>query len=248
MLTVDFSRLDIPADAPAGSFRILDIGCGSGRHSGAAIQYPATLTIGADIKWTDVVQARQRIHEHRYMGVCKGRWGLTTTDVTALPFENACFDLVICAEVLEHILDHHQAIRELVRVLKPAGDLVVSVPRFWPEALCWLLSRQYRTSEGGHIRIFRRHALVRRVTSNGMHLRGTHHAHGLHAPFWWLKCLVGPERIDSRLVNSYHRLLVWDMMQRPRTTVLLERLLNPVMGKSLVMYFKKNGSGNARPS
>ena len=43
----------------------------------------------------------------------------------------------------------------------------------------------------------------------------------------------------SRLVAAYHRLLVWDLMHRPWITRTLERLLNPVLGKSVVMYFRK---------
>jgi hypothetical protein len=68
-------------------------------------------------------------------------------------------------------------------------------------------------------------------------LRGV--AHSLHAPFWWLKCLVGPDRKDSSAVNLYHRFLTWDIMKKPRVTGWLEKLLNPVMGKSLVLYFRK---------
>ena len=38
---------------------------------------------------------------------------------------------------------------------------------------------------------------------------------------------------------QYHRFLVWDLMDRPAFTRALERVLNPVMGKSVVMYFQK---------
>ncbi|HUV76725.1 MAG TPA: SAM-dependent methyltransferase, partial [Desulfobacterales bacterium] len=65
-------------------------------------------------------------------------------------------------------------------------------------------------------------------------------AHSLHTPYWWLKCLVGPEREDCRLVNLYHRFLVWDIMRHPWITRFLDRLLNPVMGKSLVVYLTKD--------
>jgi hypothetical protein len=66
-----------------------------------------------------------------------------------------------------------------------------------------------------------------------------HFAHSLHAPFWWLKCLVGPDRTDSSAVDLYHRFLTWDMMKKPRVTGLIDKLLNPLMGKSLVLYFRK---------
>jgi hypothetical protein len=68
---------------------------------------------------------------------------------------------------------------------------------------------------------------------------GTGYAHSLHSPYWWLKCLVGPTRSDSTVVNLYHRFLTWEMMKKPRPVKFLDRLLNPLMGKSLVLYFKK---------
>lgn len=67
---------------------------------------------------------------------------------------------------------------------------------------------------------------------------GSAHAHALHSPYWWLKCAVGVEK-ENALTRAYHRLLVWDMMKRPRLTVTAERLLNPVLGKSLVLYLRK---------
>ena len=47
-----------------------------------------------------------------------------------LPFEDGVFDLVICSEVLEHVVHHRSAVSEVVRVLKRGGHLVVSVPRY----------------------------------------------------------------------------------------------------------------------
>jgi hypothetical protein len=44
---------------------------------------------------------------------------------------------------------------------------------------------------------------------------------------------------DNRAVAAYHRLLVWDIMKRPRTTRVAEKVLNPLIGKSLVLYFEK---------
>jgi hypothetical protein len=44
---------------------------------------------------------------------------------------------------------------------------------------------------------------------------------------------------DHALTRAYHRLLVWDILRAPRVTRTAERLLNPVMGKSLVLYLVK---------
>jgi hypothetical protein len=67
----------------------------------------------------------------------------------------------------------------------------------------------------------------------------THHSHALHSPFWWLKCAVGVDKSDHPAVTAYHRMLVWDMMQRPLLTRLAESTLNPLIGKSVALYFEK---------
>jgi hypothetical protein len=68
---------------------------------------------------------------------------------------------------------------------------------------------------------------------------GYHHAHGLHSPYWWLKCAVGVGNDNHPLARAYHRLLVWDIMKSPAATRLAERALNPLIGKSLVLYAAK---------
>jgi hypothetical protein len=124
-------------------------------------------------------------------------------------------------------------------VLKAGGTLAVSVPRWLPEQVCWLLSDEYHSNEGGHVRIYRASELRDKITSGGMELTHVHHAHALHAPFWWLKCAVGVSNAEHPAVAAYHKLLVWDLMRRPKVTQLAESLLNPLVGKSVAMYFTK---------
>ena len=69
--------------------------------------------------------------------------------------------------------------------------------------------------------------------------RPHHHAHALHSPYWWLKCAVGTTNDSHPLVRAYHNLLVWDMLKAPRITRVTERLLNPLIGKSVVVYLRK---------
>jgi hypothetical protein len=140
--------------------------------------------------------------------------------------------------VLEHIPDDATAFAEIARVLKPGGRMAVTVPRYGPERICWALSDEYHANEGGHIRIYTRGVLRSRLAAAGLAPGASHHAHALHAPFWWLKCAVGVER-DTAVVRAYHRLLVWDLMHRPWLTRTAERLLDPVFGKSLVVYAGK---------
>ncbi len=245
MITVDFDFLRRCDPAGLAGARILDVGCGTGRHTAEACRLPAAEVFGVDLKHDDLGRARERMALHAGLGEHGGgSWHLAAADVTRLPFADDSFDLVICSEVLEHVEAERLAWQELLRVLKPGKLLAVSVPRRLPERICWRLSREYRQAEGGHLRIYRRKDLLRRMTGAGARPCRLHYAHSLHTPYWWLRCLVGPGRENHCLVRGYHRLLVWDMMRRPRPTRWLERLLDPVIGKSLVVYGRKNRPGD----
>ena len=235
MITVDFQKLALDCGDT-----VLDIGCGSGRHTAAAYDLNRGFVVGSDTNLDDLKLATSRMRWHEDFGCHpNNRWSLAGADITALPFKDHSIDLVICSEVLEHIPNAQRAIQECIRVLRPGKDMVVSVPRRWPETICWALSRQYRTTEGGHIRIWRPRDLIYDIQSSGMEHWGTHHAHSLHTPYWWLKCLLGPQRDNLWPVAVYHRFLTWDLMDKPRATRLLETILDPIMGKSVVLYFRK---------
>ena len=160
-------------------------------------------------------------------------------DATAMPFPDGSFDRVIAAEVLEHILDDQRAINEVARVLMPGGLAAVTVPSWLPERVCWALSEEYHDTPGGHVRIYTRVELEAKLKRAGLEVGGHHHAHGLHSPYWWLKCAVGVKNDGHPLARAYHRLLVWDITRRPPATRLAESALNPLIGKSVVVYAGK---------
>jgi SAM-dependent methyltransferase len=207
---------------------------------GAISRFKKVVIIGSDIRLQDAVAATERLQMEERWGEHKGGiWSVLVSDILHLPFEDGAFDLVICSEVLEHIPDHEAAITELIRVLKPGRNLAVSVPRYWPERICWAISGDYHHAKDGHLRIYKQKELVTLLERRGLQKWGRHFAHGLHSPYWWLKCLVGPERNDSGPVQLYHRFLVWDMMKRPWLTRILDYIFTPIMGKSLVLYLRK---------
>ena len=138
-------------------------------------------------------------------------------------------------------------IDRIARVLRPGGMLAVTVPAWLPERICWRLSDAYHNTPGGHVRIYTRPELEAKLRAAGFEVGGHHHAHGLHSPYWWLKCAVGVHDDAHPLARAYHRLLVWDIMKHPPVTRLAERALNPLIGKSIVLYAHKP-HGAARPA
>lgn len=237
MLTIRFDRLGLQA----GDL-VLDAGAGFGRHAfeiarrGAnivALDYMADEVVTTRATFGGMIAAGE-IPEERYVGALQG-------DATRLPFASNSFDRVITSEVLEHIQDDVAALAELVRVLKPGGTFAATVPTWYPEKINWLLSDEYHApkSVGGHVRIYSATELKAKLRTAGLNVLGSHRAHALHSPYWWLKCAVGPRDNDHALVTKYREVLEWEITKQPRSMAVLERGLAPVMGKSYIVYGEK---------
>ena len=239
MLTVDFDRLGLlPGD------RALDMGCGAGRHAFEMYRRGADV-IAFDQDADELAKVRDMFAAMRQEGeVPEGAEAdVKEGDALALPFADGEFDRVVAAEVLEHVPADIQAIAELARVLRPGGTMAVTVPRWLPEAICWRLSDAYHDVPGGHIRIYTDKELAAKAEGAGLVLEGRDYAHGLHAPYWWIKCAVGVTNDDHPLAKAYHRLLVWEIMKQPKVLQYAGRVLDPLIGKSLVLYFRKPHDG-----
>lgn len=237
MQTVDFAHFPLRSGDT-----VLDLGCGEGRHVISAYVEGDVHSVGVDLSLDDLRTTRAKFSDFAEPDNSAKSFGLSSANALELPFADNSFDKVICSEVLEHIPDYQGALREIQRVLKPGGLFCASVPRRWPEKICWALSEGYYNVPGGHVRIFRDSELRREIEALGFNHYHRHWAHALHAPFWWLKCLFWKTRDANWMIRQYHRLLVWDLMERPAFTRILEAGMNPVMGKSVVMYFKKADS------
>jgi ubiquinone/menaquinone biosynthesis C-methylase UbiE len=237
MKTVDFRTLGFKSGD-----RVLDLGCGPGRHVISAYVEADVTAIGVDLGFADLQLAQEKFQSFAQPDNLDKTLGLTCANALQLPFANDSFHQVICSEVLEHIPDYHSALREIERVLKPGGIAAISVPRYLPEWLCWQLSDAYHSNEGGHLRIFKASTLRRDIEQTGLRFIRRHWAHALHSIYWWLQCAFWKSKEKNILVQQWHRMLVWDMMKQPALTHILEKCLDPLIGKSVVLYFYKRSS------
>ena len=105
---------------PKPGQRLLDVGCGTGDDVRALTAYVGTAgrVVGLDYSRTVLGEALKRsTRDHLPVGFCRG-------DSCRLPFPDGAFDGVRSERMLQHLREPFQAIREMVRVVKPGGRVV----------------------------------------------------------------------------------------------------------------------------
>ena len=233
MLTFNFKKYDLKNDGV-----LLDVGCGEGRHIFGVMQdYPLMKCIGIDMDHESIKIAEEgydyfKSISHAGAEFLKG-------SAYNIPFPDNFFDLVICSEVLEHLHEYNDAVKEMHRVLKPGGKLYASVPASWPEKICWNLSKDYQNQPGGHLRIFDQKGLVSEIQEEGFIFLSSERFHAIHSPYWWLRCFFWNSQDSNFIVKLYKKILERHILKKPLLIDIIDKLLNPILGKSFSMYFEK---------
>jgi ubiquinone/menaquinone biosynthesis C-methylase UbiE len=132
----------VSARLPCDAF--LDAGCGDGRHLGALARsaHRPRRVVGTDIA--------ARILETARGAAAPLEPELVQANLEALPFESDAFDLILCTQVIEHLLDPQAGVRELTRVLTPGGTLVLTTDNSRP-----LVSRALNAPRAAAVRLLR---------------------------------------------------------------------------------------------
>ncbi|MDC0962207.1 type 11 methyltransferase, partial [Gammaproteobacteria bacterium] len=63
--------------------------------------------------------------------------------------------------------------------------------------------------------------------------------HSIHSAYWWLRCMFWKNQDTNLLVSWYKKLLEIHILEKPAWIDFIDRLFNPVLGKSIAFYFKK---------
>jgi SAM-dependent methyltransferase len=152
---------------PAG--RALDVGCGDGRLT-AELQ-AAELT-GADVSAVALARARHRLPAARLVEL---------EPDAPLPLADAAFDLVMCAETLEHVRDTQLFVSELRRVMRPGATLALTTPAHGRQSAVPILARGFESvfdPLSPHLRHYTRRSLTRLLEQMGFELVAIHTARG----------------------------------------------------------------------
>jgi ubiquinone/menaquinone biosynthesis C-methylase UbiE len=233
MLTFDFNRININ---PEGT--MLDLGCGEGRHIfGLMEKFPDLKCIGLDPHIESLDKAFEGL---KFLeSISNSKTNFLSGSAYSLPFSDDSFDLVVCSEVLEHLHDYKDAIKEINRVLKPGGQFLASVPAEFPEKICWLLSEAYQNQPGGHLRIFKKNKLIKEVAEHNFSFESSQRFHSIHSAYWWLRCLFWKSQESNIIIKGYKKILERHILKKPFFLDLIDRIFNPILGKSIAFYFVK---------
>jgi len=125
------------------NLRVLDAGSGWANYSDLMAARNGAEVVKVDLSEVAIGRLAESSHSSNVQ--------LVVADLTCLPFEDRSFDLVICSQVLEHIPDDVTALRELARVLKLGGQLVVAVPNCFRDMAPMFHELEREFDESGHI-------------------------------------------------------------------------------------------------
>ena len=199
VLTVDFDRLGLSARATASSTWAAAAAGTPSRCSGAArdvVAFDQDAT-----SWTVCATCSPRCGDAGEVPE-GGRGDVVVGDALDLPFADGAFDRVIAAEVLEHIPDDTAGdARDRPRA-QAGRPVAVTVPRWLPERICWALSDDYHTARAATSGSTRRASSPTGLSRRRAWSDRRHYAHGLHAPYWWLKCAVGVHNDEHPAVQG----------------------------------------------
>jgi len=222
--------------------RVLDVGCGTGRHVIEALRRDC-YAVGVDCD-------RRELGRLQFYGYClaaeggmRGGGAAVLGDGARLPFRDGAFDRVICTEVLEHVPDDHLLVRELARLLRPGGTIAVSVPDLRAEAVVWGLARIQKRRPGEHLRIYRHRQLADLLRENGFSVYARRYRHSLESPYWFLS-MGSNERSARRALSSGWREFVdGRASEGSRFMAWVEEAANHIVPKSAVFYARKPERG-----
>jgi SAM-dependent methyltransferase len=123
---VEATRIQAVADTvgrPLRGMRVLNVGCGTGGFN-VAVERAGAESWGVDANLDAI-----RICDLRRALGTGGQYALAVAE--SLPFRDASFDLVYCLSTLEHVADVEVTVREMVRVARPGGSILLYAPNSW---------------------------------------------------------------------------------------------------------------------
>ena len=192
---------------PENLDKVLDIGSDDGRLLFSLSERISQRGLGIDVS---PILVRKANEEAKRRGLGKKILFKEFDVDDGLPFATNSFEVVTCLAVLEHVFDPIFVLKELARVTRPGGSLIVEVPNlaWFPRRLTLLLGRRPRTSwapgwDGGHLQYFTLFDLRKLFKDNGFVVE-KEICSGVFASFrnWWLSLLAADLIVKGRKIKQ----------------------------------------------
>jgi len=212
---------------PQPSWRILEVGCGTGANLPVLIDSGVQQVVGCDYALLAL----------KHCAVHTRHAALSQSEARALPFASSRFDVLVAADVLEHLDDDEAALAEFARVLKPGGHLLVTVPAFpfmWgPQDIVAQHKRRYLQVD-----------LVGLIARSGLQVhRCFHFNYLLMLPIWLARKVLLASRARLRSENEINTAWLNNVLTRIFAADVVTAVhVRPRWGVSLCLVASKAAS------
>ncbi|MEM6579938.1 MAG: class I SAM-dependent methyltransferase [Pseudomonadota bacterium] len=209
---------------------VIDVGCGYGGIIGfCAGQGARTLFIDVDAERLLATEKSIKASPaHAYQAI--------HSDCDPIPLDDEIGDIVICTEVLEHVSDPARLMDELVRIMKPGGKLVVSVPDERGEAFAAATAPDSYFKEPYHVRVFASGELESMIIGAGLAIDSEQYIGcfwSFYLPLSWLTAEEGDDvPVDNPHPITDHWTRLWRGVQSHPKGELMREALNKVLPRT----------------
>tara|TARA_R110001599_G_scaffold145321_1_gene327606 strand:- start:57609 stop:58388 length:780 start_codon:yes stop_codon:yes gene_type:complete len=217
--------------------RVIDVGCGDG----ALIHFCAKL--GAEVVFIDRDETALAKTEAKIAASPARAHRAIQSDCNPIPLPDNAGDLVICTEVLEHVPDPEVFLRELVRVTRPGGQLLITVPDSRSEQFIAATAPPQYFMEPNHIRIFTAQQFRDLVQSAGLEIESQQFVGCFWSIYWplsWLTC--EPDSglpVDNPHPITDHWTRLWGAVQDHPQGHKIRNALNQLLPKAQSIVARK---------
>jgi ubiquinone/menaquinone biosynthesis C-methylase UbiE len=220
---------------------VIDVGCGDGRF----INFCAAR--GAEVIFADRNEAKIRATEERVKSSPARAFRAIVSECAPIPLEDDVGDLVICTEVLEHVVDPVVFLQELVRIAKPGATLLMTVPDGRSENFVAATAPPSYFEEPNHIRIFHAEDFRQLVIDAGLEIVDHQFLGCFWSVYWPLSWLTtGPGSGPGLPIDNLHPITVhwtklWHAVQQHPQGSKIRDALNALLPQSQCIVARKVG-------
>jgi len=217
---------------------VIDVGCGNGGFTRfCGMQGAEVIFIDSDPEKIEVTTEKVRDSAARaYRGI------LSQCD--PIPLDDNTADVLICTEVLEHVPDPKQFLGELIRVTRPGGNMLITVPDARSEAFVAATAPLEYFQEPNHIRVYNKEGFRALIDEAGLEVVDHRFIGGFWSVYWPLAWLNAKESDGELPFNSDHPMVqhwvaTWHEVQKHPQGHKIRDALNQLLPKSQSILCRK---------